>query len=323
MVENRLQPFGRLQPSPTDRQAWQEAWEQLTAGGWLESAIEVRNHDAVCDLMIVHEELGRQGVQLSILPAHFTLAALSLSSSRTGVLIQEWIGRILAAEVVPAIMPISIERRLPDAERWTTLLAAPNTTHVFVPESGYFGIHVARVDQLHRVFRRQATGVSLVSVDVSEVETVGEYVPLHCAEDVPSFVEACGRLMVAAQIVAGARYVLTDASQYAASRKQFGKPIAAFQAVRHRLADSCLEVDSAERLVWRASAMAQESTTDFCRVAKLAKASAELLSSTVVFTAHQVLAATGYIVEHPLHRFTEDLALLSSVLRVDRSELQA
>jgi alkylation response protein AidB-like acyl-CoA dehydrogenase len=55
----------------------------------------------------------------------------------------------------------------------------------------------------------------------------------------------CGRLMQSAEMIGAARQVLADTAAYLNTRRQFGKPLAAFQALQHRMVDAALQVELA------------------------------------------------------------------------------
>ena len=60
-------------------------------------------------------------------------------------------------------------------------------------------------------------------------------------------------VLLAAQAVGGARYALEITTQYAKDRHQFDKPLGAFQALAHYLADAVTNLDGAEQLVHEAA----------------------------------------------------------------------
>jgi alkylation response protein AidB-like acyl-CoA dehydrogenase len=60
-------------------------------------------------------------------------------------------------------------------------------------------------------------------------------------------------VLLAAQAVGGARYALEITTQYALDRKQFDKPLGAFQALAHNLAEAVTNLDGAEQLVHEAA----------------------------------------------------------------------
>ena len=66
-----------------------------------------------------------------------------------------------------------------------------------------------------------------------------------------------GRINIGACSLGGARACLETASRYVVERKQFGQPIADFQATQFKLADMATELDAARLLIWRAAVAAR------------------------------------------------------------------
>ena len=64
-----------------------------------------------------------------------------------------------------------------------------------------------------------------------------------------------GRINIGACSLGGARACLETASRYVLERKQFGKPLADFQATQFKLADMATDLDAARLLIWRAAAL--------------------------------------------------------------------
>jgi len=108
---------------------------------------------------------------------------------------------------------------------------------------------------------------------------------------------ALGRRAVAHQIAGASRAMLALARSHALERVQFGRPIARFQAVRHRLADALVAVEALEASLGAAREEANPDT------AALAKAVAGRTARTVAAHCQQVLAGIGFTTEHPFHRF--------------------
>ena len=108
---------------------------------------------------------------------------------------------------------------------------------------------------------------------------------------------AFGRRAVAHQIAGASRAMLGLACAHAMERVQFGRPIARFQAVRHRLADALVAVEALEASL---SAAGDEPNAD---TAALAKAMAGRTARTVAAHCQQVLAGIGFTTDHPFHRF--------------------
>jgi Acyl-CoA dehydrogenase, C-terminal domain len=108
---------------------------------------------------------------------------------------------------------------------------------------------------------------------------------------------ALGRRAVAHQIAGASRAMLDLARTHAMERVQFGRPIARFQAVRHRLADALVAVEALDATL---GAAREEPNPD---TAALAKALAGRTARTVAAHCQQVLAGIGFTTEHPFHRF--------------------
>ena len=64
-----------------------------------------------------------------------------------------------------------------------------------------------------------------------------------------------GRINIGACSLGGARACLETASRYVVERKQFGQPLADFQATQFKLADMATELDAARLMIWRAAAL--------------------------------------------------------------------
>jgi hypothetical protein len=126
----------------------------------------------------------------------------------------------------------------------------------------------------------------------------------HAASDVAAFetevwdaTVAAGRRAVAHQLAGACRTMLALARTHAVERMQFGRPIARFQAVRHRLAEALVAVEALEATLTAAWDVPGPTT------AALAKASAGRTARTVATHCQQVLAGVGFTTEHPFHRF--------------------
>ena len=114
-----------------------------------------------------------------------------------------------------------------------------------------------------------------------------------------------GRIGIAAQAVGISQAAYDVAREYARERRQFGRPIADFQAIQWKLADMATEIDAARLLVHRAAWLKQEG-----RPHAEAGAKAKLFASEVArrqtAEAIQVLGGYGYTKEFPVERYYRD-----------------
>ena len=115
-----------------------------------------------------------------------------------------------------------------------------------------------------------------------------------------------GRIGIAS-LALGCGLAATDyAAGYAGERKQFGQPIAGFQAIQWMLADSATELDAAKLLVLRA-AWLKERGASFTTEASMAKLMATEKAHAACDRAIQVLGGYGYSQEFPVERYLRDV----------------
>ena len=124
---------------------------------------------------------------------------------------------------------------------------------------------------------------------------------------------AAGQLAVGHELLGAARQMLWLACDHARERIQFGRPIASFQAVRHRLADTRVAVDAAE------AALAAAWDDGSPLTAALAKALAGRGAGAARRHCQQVLAGIGFTSEHPFHRYVRRTLVLDGLLGDARS----
>lgn len=125
-----------------------------------------------------------------------------------------------------------------------------------------------------------------------------------------------GTLATAAQLLGLASAMLDLAADYAKSRKQFGREIGSFQAVKHHLADVAIEIEMARPLVHGAAVGMDGQApdgTDVGRDVSAAKVAAGGAAHLAYRHSLQVLGAIGYTAEHDLSLYlTKTRALLSA-----------
>jgi alkylation response protein AidB-like acyl-CoA dehydrogenase len=112
-----------------------------------------------------------------------------------------------------------------------------------------------------------------------------------------------GTLLAAAEAVGAAGLLLRDACAYAAERRQFGRPIGSFQALRHLLADMYVREASSWSSVLYAAAALDEDADEARRTAAIAKAYVSRAAKEVAHGAIQVFGGIAITDEHPAHRY--------------------
>ncbi|MFE3543013.1 acyl-CoA dehydrogenase family protein [Nocardia sp. NPDC059177] len=127
---------------------------------------------------------------------------------------------------------------------------------------------------------------------------------------------ADGRRVLGWWLLGTGHAMLTLARTHALERAQFGRPLAAFQAVRHRLAETLVALDGAEAALLVADETALDPTRadDQVLAALLAKAAAGRAALTAARHCQQVLGGIGFTAEHSLHRHVRRTLVLDGLL---------
>lgn len=113
------------------------------------------------------------------------------------------------------------------------------------------------------------------------------------------------RIGIGAQAVGIAQGAYEEALQYAKVREQFGKPIAAQQAVSFMLADMAIEIEAARQLVYHAAAL-KDAGRPYGKEAAMAKTFASDVAVKVALDAVQIMGGYGYSREYPVERMLRD-----------------
>ncbi|OAB57787.1 acyl-CoA dehydrogenase [Leptolyngbya valderiana BDU 20041] len=116
-----------------------------------------------------------------------------------------------------------------------------------------------------------------------------------------------GRLNIGACSLGGARFCLETARAYMKERKQFGHPLADFQALQFKLADMATELEAARLLLHKAASLLDASEPDATRHCAMAKRFATDAGFAIVNEALQLHGGYGYIREYPIERYLRDL----------------
>jgi len=123
-----------------------------------------------------------------------------------------------------------------------------------------------------------------------------------------------GNIATAAYLASAALQLLAATSDYAATRRQFGKALGDFQAVSHPLADCAIGLTAAQILARAAAAHfdSGENLQDASLYAASALLSARRASLNTAFVCHQVFAGIGITLEGPAFHITRRIRQLAS-----------
>jgi alkylation response protein AidB-like acyl-CoA dehydrogenase len=114
-----------------------------------------------------------------------------------------------------------------------------------------------------------------------------------------------GRISIGALALGIAQGAYEHALRYSKERKQFGRPIASFQAIQFMLADMATEIDAARLLMWRAAAMKDKGVRFSAEANSFAIAASEM-AERVTSKSIQIHGGPGYMKECPAERHWRD-----------------
>lgn len=115
-----------------------------------------------------------------------------------------------------------------------------------------------------------------------------------------------GRVNIAACSLGAARACLGFARDHLTVRKQFGRPLADFQALQFRFADMATDLEAARLMVWRAAAALDGDAPDAAMHCAMAKRFATDAGFEICNQALQLHGGYGYLKDYPIERFVRD-----------------
>ncbi len=153
---------------------------------------------------------------------------------------------------------------------------------------------------------REAGDLSLYAYPVAFLNALPAGMRVH--DMAPEELRRLWRVGLAAEAAGLLAAALASVKTYVSERKQFGRPLASFQAMRHRLAEAQVVTNGTYWLALRAAG------TGDAGDAALAASYAQDAAKRVGYDYHQFLGAMGMTLEHPLHLWTYRLKFLTGEL---------
>lgn len=298
----------------------EDVWRELCDLGWVGIAVPESaggGGAGIVTAAVLAEEAGRALLPGPLLSTLAATVAASWGGADSALLADLAAGRLRAALAVDetgvgfgpgtvttlavaapgGVMLTGNKALVPDAAESDLLLVAAQPAD---------GVHGARLF----VVPRNAPGVDVVPLRRIDGQSLAD-VRLHdvFAEPLGSGDSGLGAayeawtVLLAADLLGTACGALDTTVEYARQRVQFGHPIGTFQAVSHRLADACVQVEIARGLVYGAALALDEQRSDAGRLVSAAKA---WTSDAAIFTAEtalQVHGGIGYTWEADVHLF--------------------
>ena len=114
-----------------------------------------------------------------------------------------------------------------------------------------------------------------------------------------------GRIGIGAQMLGLAEGAWARASRYAMERRQFGKPIAEFQAVQFALAEMATEIEAAKLMVYNAARL-KDAGKPYVREAAMTKYFASHVAERVASQCVEIFGGNGFVRDYPAEKFYRD-----------------
>ncbi|HVC46440.1 MAG TPA: acyl-CoA dehydrogenase [Terracidiphilus sp.] len=114
-----------------------------------------------------------------------------------------------------------------------------------------------------------------------------------------------GRVGIGAQMLGLAEGAFAHATRYAQERRQFGKPIAEFQAVQFSLARMATDIEAARLLVYNAARL-KDAARPILREAAMAKLFASQVAESVASQCVEIFGGNGFVRDYPAEKFYRD-----------------
>jgi isovaleryl-CoA dehydrogenase len=310
----------------------QEMYERIAALGWLGVAIPEEyggTGGGAVDMCLLCEEFARGQIPMGFFPVSMITAG-AVGRFGSAELKQEILGGVARGRVEAIAM--SEPEAGSDVGNLSCRAEPSNGGYVINGQKTWItGAHAA--DHILLVCRTNRTGnkhegLSMISVpttvegiEVRGIETMGGrevndvfftdcHVPadrLVGRQDHAWMQLMAGlnheRLIIAAQALGMAQRAFDDVLAYVKERKQFGKPIGSFQALKHRIADLATELESTRLLVYDTAARVDANPGAlFPREASMSKLKATEIAKRAALEGMQMMGGYGYAVEYDMER---------------------
>jgi hypothetical protein len=187
-------------------------------------------------------------------------------------------------------------------------LADPHPVRFLRAGATVVTLHVDRVSTLVVGEEDVRPVESLFAYPIAMLKPADHAARLEARDVAVAAVKARWRVGLAIEVAGLLDAAIAATVTYVSERKQFGRPIGTFQALRHRLAEDHVLALGTRWLALKAAASGDEGD------AALAAAHAQEAARQVVYDLHQFLGGMGVTLEHPLHLWTYRLKLLTADL---------
>ena len=238
----------------------------------------------------------------------------------------EWVGAYALSEAGSGSDAIGLATRavkkgdrwvLTGRKLWITNGAEAELYVIFAtadPSQGYKGITAFLVERSFKGFavgkKENKLGIrasSTTELVLDDVEVPAENVLGEVGKGYKVSIETLneGRIGIGAQMIGVGQGALDAALTYVKERKQFGKPIADFQAVQFQLAQAATELEAARLMVYNAARL-KDAGQPFTSQAAMAKLFSSQVTERVTSVCLELFGGYGYTKEYPVEKFYRD-----------------
>jgi alkylation response protein AidB-like acyl-CoA dehydrogenase len=270
------------------------SWQSLTEMGWFMMTVPESQGGLGLSqeaLAVIHYELGRSVVAGPAMVQMLVIEALS-ATGQDQLLTRAMGGEKITTDLCHAM----------DADSASHILLVNEDRIALATVAG--SEHRATWDESRRLFD-VVTGSVIVLAEGTHAHTLAEHLQSRLL------------LMLAADSLGGADAALDMTVDYLKTRRQFDRPLAMFQALKHRVADLKIALSAAEALLWNRA-------TSECSLAQMGalKAHCTMAYRQIAEESIQLHGGIGLTQEHPCHLFFKR-AFLNCALGGDADQWEA
>jgi 3-oxochol-4-en-24-oyl-CoA dehydrogenase len=226
-------------------------WKEIVSTGWLGLHIDEAfggQGYGLAELTIVLEQLGRAAIGGPFLPT--VAASAMIAQVGTDEQRRRWLSRLTSGDVVAGVATTS------DAVQTDSAVTAEAVATLAEPEADLFLLPVGQDLLLVETGDGVTTRLTDSEDQLMRPVTVLSLSAAPVADIFPGAASAATRiirLLATAEAVGGLAACTEMATDYAAAREQFGRPIGSFQAVKHHCANMLVDAELAVAVAWDAA----------------------------------------------------------------------
>ena len=179
---------------------------------------------------------------------------------------------------------------------------------MFIVDMKLPGVSCGKPEHKMGIIGYPTSDVILENVRVHKNDLLG---PLHKGFATAMKTLDGGRLGMAAQALGIAQGCMEESIKYAKERKQFGQPIAKFQAISFMIANMATQIEAARQLIYSTAIRKDAGDPESSKLCAMCKLFAAEMCNKVAYDAVQIHSGYGYIKEYKVERFYRDARITS------------